>query len=71
MCTVKKKYQKSLNVNILVRIPFKNKTKKWNSIFTIISVPCKFKQNLSKKMALSTNGLTLGGPKLETDITVC
>jgi hypothetical protein len=44
-------------VNIFVRIPFKNKTKKWNSIFTIISVPCTFQQNLSKKMALGTNVL--------------
>jgi hypothetical protein len=56
MCTVKK-YKKSLNVNIFVRIPFKNKTKKWNSIFTIISVPCKFQQNVSQKMALGTNRL--------------
>jgi hypothetical protein len=56
MCTVKK-YQKSLNVNIFVRISFENKTKKWNSIFTITNVPCKFQQNLSKKMALGTNGI--------------
>ncbi len=34
MCTVKKT-QKSLNTNILVLFGFKNKTKKWNSIFAI------------------------------------
>jgi hypothetical protein len=56
-----KKSQKSLKVNIFVRIPFKNKTKKWNSVFTIIIVPCKFQQNLYQKMALGTNGFNSEG----------
>jgi hypothetical protein len=30
-----KKTQKSLNANIFVRFDFKNKTKKWNSIFAV------------------------------------
>ncbi len=37
-----KKTQKSFNANIFFRIHFENKTKKWNSIFTIIYIPCKF-----------------------------
>jgi hypothetical protein len=31
--------------------------KKWNSIFTILSNPCKFERYRLKKMALGTNGL--------------
>ncbi len=54
-------------MNIFVGIAFKNKTKKWNSIFTIISVPWKFQQNLSRKMALGSNGLDkyIPGEKIE------
>jgi hypothetical protein len=33
-CALLKKIRKSLNANIFVRFDFKNKTKKWNSIFT-------------------------------------
>ncbi len=33
-----KKTRKSLNSNIFVRFDFKNKTKKWNSIFTITNL---------------------------------
>jgi hypothetical protein len=33
-----KKTRKSLNANIFVRFDFKNKTKKWNSIFTITNL---------------------------------
>jgi hypothetical protein len=53
MCTDKKSFK------IFVRIPFKNKTKSGIPFLpTIISVPCKFQQNSSKKMALGINGLT-------------
>jgi hypothetical protein len=38
MCTLLKKTQKSLNGNIFVPFGFRNKTKKWNSIFTITSL---------------------------------
>ncbi len=31
---------------------FKNKTKKWNDIFIIKYINCKFKQNLAKEVVL-------------------
>jgi hypothetical protein len=37
-CALLKKTRKSLNVNIFVPFGFKNKTKKWNSIFTTTSL---------------------------------
>jgi hypothetical protein len=46
-----------LDANIFVRIHFKNKPKKWNSIFTISYVSCKFEQNLSKEVVKDVNGL--------------
>ena len=57
MCTVKKT-RKSLNANIFVPVDFKNKTKKWNSIFAIMYIPCKFYQNLSKEVVKDVNGLS-------------
>ena len=39
---------------------FKKKIKKWISILTFLSLLCKFRENLSIKVALVTNGLNLG-----------
>ncbi len=52
-----KKSWKSFNANIFVHIHFKNKTKKWNSIFTFLFILCKFEQNLSKEVVKDVNGL--------------
>ncbi len=40
-------------------LSFKNKTKKWNSIFTILYILCKFEQSLSKKVVSGHAGLEL------------
>jgi hypothetical protein len=45
---------KYLQANIFVRIHFKNKTKKWNSIFSEIGNPCQFQQDLSIKKWFSS-----------------
>ncbi len=45
--------------NTFVRVHFKNKTKKWNFIFTIVGLPCKFEPTLSWKVALGTDGLIM------------
>jgi hypothetical protein len=56
MYTVKKTRKNSI-VNIFVVFHFKEKQKKWNSVFTIIQIPCKFQQNRLKKVAVGLNGL--------------
>ncbi len=51
-------YEKRLKNHIseyLGCFQFKNKTKQWNSIFTITSNACKFQHNLSNKVAKVTN----------------
>jgi hypothetical protein len=44
-------------MNICDHIHFKDKTKEWNLIFTNVSIPYKFQQNSSQKIAFYTNGL--------------
>ena len=38
---------------------FKKKLKKWNSMLTFLSLLFKFEENLSTKVALVTNGLSV------------
>ncbi len=57
MYTVKKTRKNSI-ANIFVIFHFKEKQKKWNSKFTILHIPCKFQQNLPKKVAVGLNGLS-------------
>ncbi len=47
MCTVKKT-QQFLSVNIFVYFDFKNKTKKWNLIFTITNLSMHFLTSLAE-----------------------
>jgi hypothetical protein len=42
---------------IFVIFHFKEKQKKWNSVFTILHIPCTFQQNRPKKVAVGLNGL--------------
>jgi hypothetical protein len=48
---------KKFNREYLRYFSFERKTKKWNSVFTILHIPCKFQQNQSKKVAVGLNGL--------------
>jgi hypothetical protein len=54
MYTVKKTRKNSI-ANIFVVFHFKEKQKKWNSVFTILQIPCKFQQNRLKKVAVGLN----------------
>ncbi len=56
-CALLKKTRNSLNANIFVPFGFKNKTRKWNSNFTITSLFCIFLQHLLKKVVKGKNGL--------------
>jgi hypothetical protein len=56
MYTVKKT-QKNVIANIFVVFHFKEKQKKWNPVFTILQLPCKFQQNRLKKVAVGLNGI--------------
>jgi hypothetical protein len=45
-------------VNIFLHFHYKNKTKKWNSNFTITNILCKFEQDLFKEVVSGLAGLT-------------
>jgi hypothetical protein len=42
-------------------------TKKWSPVFTIPHIPCKFRQDLSRKVAMATNGL-ISDPDSDLDL---
>jgi hypothetical protein len=56
ICAVPKRSKCAGKKNIFI-CPFKKNFKKWNSILTILKIPCKFERYRLRKMALGTNGL--------------